>query len=153
MYGERAPMKDTIICDIDGTLADCTHRRHFVEMNPPDWDAFCREELVLRDRCIEPTRLILGLFHREGYRIVLCSGRRNKYRDVTSKWLVFNDVRFDALMMRGDDEFIPDEQLKEIWLHRYGVERVAFVIDDRKKVVEMWRRNGLLCFDVAGYEG
>jgi hypothetical protein len=29
-----------ILVDIDGTLADCTHRLHHIQKQPKDWDAF-----------------------------------------------------------------------------------------------------------------
>jgi hypothetical protein len=41
------------------------------------------------------------------------------------------------------------EQLKEKWLKqaiKQGKE-IEMVFDDRKKVVDMWRRNGIFCFD------
>ena len=33
-------MKDIIVCDLDGTLANCEHRVHHVQNKPKNWDAF-----------------------------------------------------------------------------------------------------------------
>lgn len=33
-------MKPVIIFDIDGTLADCEHRRYFLNETPPNWKSF-----------------------------------------------------------------------------------------------------------------
>ena len=39
--------------------------------------------------------------------------------------------------------------LKQMWLDGIGVDNVAMVFDDRQQVVDMWRSNGLTCFQVA----
>ena len=56
-------------------------------------------------------------------------------------------VRF----MRPDGDYTPDEVLKRGWLESRPkiLERVFLVIDDRQKVVDMWREMGLTCFQVA----
>jgi hypothetical protein len=54
--------------------------------------------------------------------------------------------------MRKDDhseKFISDEILKENWLFDIGKKNIMCVFDDRDKVVNMWRRNGLTCLQVA----
>lgn len=40
-------------------------------------------------------------------------------------------------------------ELKAQWLAEYGKEKVYLVFDDRSSVVEMWRAQGLPCFQVA----
>jgi hypothetical protein len=44
---------------------------------------------------------------------------------------------------------MPDNDLKQMWLDTIGVDKVAMVFDDRNQVVDMWRSNGLTCFQVA----
>ena len=29
-----------VICDIDGTVADCSHRLHWIQSKPKNWKAF-----------------------------------------------------------------------------------------------------------------
>ena len=46
----------------------------------------------------------------------------------------------------------PDDVLKEGWLHQMEPgkrQRLVGVFEDRKCVVDMWRRNGVTCFQVA----
>jgi hypothetical protein len=45
--------------------------------------------------------------------------------------------------------FMPDNDLKQMWLDDIGVDNVAMVFDDRNQVVDMWRQNGLTTFQVA----
>jgi hypothetical protein len=47
---------------------------------------------------------------------------------------------------------MPDDELKESWLNNPEIidkNRVVAVFDDRDKVVKMWRKNGIPCFQVA----
>ena len=45
--------------------------------------------------------------------------------------------------------YLPDNDLKQMWLDNIGKDNVAMVFDDRNQVVDMWRQNGLTCFQVA----
>ena len=59
-------------------------------------------------------------------------------------------VWFDKLIMRPKKHhFMKDSDLKQMWLDSIGVDNVAMVFDDRNQVVDMWRKNGLTCFQVA----
>ena len=59
-------------------------------------------------------------------------------------------VPYDDLIMRPKQHhFMPDNDLKQMWLNDIGVNNVAMVFDDRNQVVDMWRKNGLTTFQVA----
>jgi hypothetical protein len=51
--------------------------------------------------------------------------------------------------MRPAGDFTKDEILKESWIKEYDLSEILCVFDDRSCVVEMWRRQGLTCFQVA----
>ncbi len=135
-----------IIFDLDGTLADCEHRRHFVvkpepecTCDPdgpyydgqscmmydynnwkPDWKSFY--EACDQDKNIQP---VLDMFRdlcRE-YEIQIWSGRCESVRDKTLKWLKQNcycfDEKQDVLKMRPIGDNTPDDELKERWLDEY----------------------------------
>ena len=57
-------------------------------------------------------------------------------------------------MMRGDDDYRPDWEVKQEMLDRMRDEGLdpKIAVDDRPSVVMMWRDNGLTCFDVGGWE-
>lgn len=149
----EAPKKmDAIIVDLDGTLADCEHRRHFV--HPPegekkDWLSFfkgCGEDAV-----VAPIHhLILAM--QDHCEVVLCSGRPEDHcRELTESWLVNNLGATFPLFMRPAGDSRQDSLVKEIILDfellpRYNI---LFTVDDRKQVVDMWRRRGLTCLQCA----
>ena len=85
---------------------------------------------------------------------MILSGRLKTTKDATRKWLDDNGVPFDILKMRPDNnqfKFLPDDDLKQGWLDSLFTDKdsIFAVFDDRQKVVDMWRRNGLTCFQVA----
>jgi len=127
-----------IICDIDGTLAEITDR------SPYDYTK------VKQDILKEPIASILEKFAGDLYTIILLSGREDSCRDDTLEWLADNGVDFDYLYMRktGDDrnDAIIKKELFEAHVEKNF--QVFFVLDDRNRVVDLWRSLGLTCFQV-----
>lgn len=148
-------MKDTIICDLDGTLANCEHRVHHVRNKPKNWDAFYAG--AIKDTTNFP---VLNLLHTYlsadagiNYHLIFCSGRPERCREDTEWWLQ-NVCHLSpdgyTLLMRKDGDYRADYIVKqEILDEHIDKSRVLFVLDDRQQVVDMWRRNGLTCFQVA----
>ena len=145
------PGPDVAVFDMDGTLADVTHRRGLVEGPSKDWEAFFTQ--CDQDR---PNRPVIEMSQMLGMScdIHVVTARRQKEAGVTEKWLQNYSVPYTALWVlrpdEGDDKYTPDVELKQRWLDQFeGKRRIAYVFDDRDKVVAMWRRNGLTCFQVA----
>lgn len=137
-------MKQLVLFDIDGTLADIEHRRHYVQCNKPDWGKFFKH---MGDDA--PNAPVVGLYNAlkasGHYDLVIVSARPDDNRKITEQWLVWNGIEFDLLIMRPKGDFRPDTDIKkEILdqLHSEGRE-IAFVVDDRDCVVDMWRENGI----------
>ena len=106
------------------------------------------------DKPNQPVIKVAQMFKDSGFRIVILSGRLKTTKDVTKKWLENFNVPFDVLKMRPDNKqfkFMSDDDLKQGWLDTLftNKEDVFAVFDDRNKVVDMWRSNGLNVFQVA----
>lgn len=153
-------MKDTIICDLDGTLCNIEHRRAHVASTPKNWDSFFYG--IEDDSVNEAVHAVLmawlneeeqSSFKDEQRKVIFCSGRPERCRHDTNMWLInnYNGPVGDAyLHMRKDGDFRRDDIVKEEILNAHiDKDRVMFVLDDRQQVVDMWRRNGLQCFQVA----
>lgn len=92
----------------------------------------------------------------DGYAMLLTSGREDSKADRvrwrTEQALTWGGVGWDRLFMRPDGDPRSDEVVKE-WLYRTYIEpyyAVELVLDDRNRVVSMWReRIGLPCWQVA----
>jgi hypothetical protein len=163
------------IFDLDGTLALIDHRRHLVEApwiddsrdpngvmtkkkDPkfkPDWDEFFK--LCIKDSPNWPVIGTMMQLRACGCDVRIWSGRVDKVRAATLEWLhvwtTMQPYELDKmLVMRPGGDYRPDEQLKQKWLNALSPAdraRLVAVFDDRDKVVDMWRKNGVACFQVA----
>lgn len=129
------------IVDIDGTLA------HMSDRSPYHWHR------VGEDSLSPAVMAAVTAFAAspEKPAIVLVSGRDGVCRPETEQWLAEHRVPYTELHMRapGDnrkDSIVKAELFDRFVRHRY---RVVAVLDDRDQVVRMWRRMGLVCFQVA----
>ena len=145
-----------VIFDLDGTLALIDDRRRISTKSNGkiDWDIFFNPNNISLDKPNLPVIKVAQMFKDQGFRIVILSGRLKTTKDATRKWLNDNGVPFDVLKMRPDNnsfKFTPDDDLKQWWLDSLFTDTsdIFAVFDDRQKVVDMWRRNGLTCFQVA----
>lgn len=135
----------TVIFDIDGTLADCTHRLHHVTGARRDYAAFFAG--IPEDSCYSEIIDLLWILSKAGNQIVLCSGRPDSHRTETEQWLLNYEIRWDELYMRAAGDYRPDHVVKAELLHAMREEGYEpwLVIDDRPSVVRMWREQGLTC--------
>lgn len=145
-------MKKWVIFDLDGTLADIEDRRQrSITVNGKmNWDVFFDPELITLDLPNGAVITMACTLKEAGYNIAIFSGRSDRTKDATIKWLSDWNVPYDKLVMRMDGSYKPDERLKSDWLDRHlDIDDVLCVFDDRDKVVNMWRERGLTCMQVA----
>lgn len=149
-------MMKTVIFDLDGTLALIDTRRKIAtkDNGKMDWDKFFDPTYIRLDRPNYPVIDTLKLFSEKGLNIVIFSGRSEVTKEATEEWLDRYNIPFDTLRMRptsNEFKFMRDDDLKEGWLNELfpDTKDIFAVFDDRNKVVEMWRRNGITCFQVA----
>lgn len=127
-----------IICDIDGTLALSTGRNIF------DWSK------VHTDEVNHMVARVINLFKKEGYKILITTGRDGECEEQTKKWLKDNLIDFDEYYTRpaGNNEkdcIIKERIYRQEILLKYNV---ILCLDDRNQVVETWRKLGLECWQV-----
>ncbi len=159
--------KDIIVFDLDGTICDITHRLKYVQNDPPDWDTFFK-------KCVDDVpkewavKLAVGMAH-VGLEIVVVSARSQVVLKETQEWFDkhwgsygFVDKNRTACgglynyklnLIRPDKDYTPDDKLKRDWLNASGIkDRILFVVDDRTRVVDMWRAEGLTCLQCDRWE-
>lgn len=136
----------SILVDIDGTLALRNGR------GPFDWAK------VSTDLPNEPIVQLVENLAWQGYHVVFMSGRKDTgdCRKDTIQWLKDNlsflkQTDVPELYMRHEDDGRSDDDVKyELFdWHIRNHYDVAWVIDDRDRVVKMWREIGLTCLQVA----
>lgn len=170
--------QDCIVVDLDGTLCNVEHRRHFVRppanttvapdgqmvnvlglLDPVDvtqelpkfkknWAGFFKG--IAED---EPNKWCVDIVKKfaDTHRIVFASGRDDNHKKITVEWLK-KHLDYDLgthydLYMRNRHDSRHDYLVKEILLDFEILTRFKpyFMIDDRKQVVDMWRRRGFVC--------
>lgn len=137
---------EAIICDMDGTLSDPTHRRHWLEQK--NWEEFY--SLCNLDPVHSHISKIIQSMHFK-YQIIIVTGRPLAHAEATHSWLFENGIPWDDFACRKDGDFRQDYIVKEEILNEYILPRYnpIFALDDRKQVVDMWRRRGIPCLQVA----
>lgn len=130
-----------VIVDIDGTVAHVTDRKHW------DW------KKVSSDVPNAPVVDYVRMVHEFGARVIYMTGRSEVCRRDTEVWLEEHvGVPYEMLLMRPvsavrtRDDHVKYGQFKESVQGSY---RVHSVLEDRTRVVEMWRALGLTVLQVA----
>lgn len=123
--------------DVDGTLA----LRDDTVRGPYD------ETLVGTDRLHVAVAELARLIDAGGDAVVILSGRQESARIQTETWLTFLNVPFADLHMRRFRDQRPDDVVKaELFdVHVRRRWNVRGVVDDRNRVVALWRSIGLTC--------
>lgn len=133
--------KHVIIVDLDGTLCNVEHRRHFIDKK--DWTSFY--EHLVDDEPNEWCRHLIARFDQN--EVLFVSGRPDTYRKETLKWLDDRGYGGIPVFMRKEGDYRQDAVVKEE-IYREHIEpyyNILFCVDDRQQVVDMWRRIGLVC--------
>jgi hypothetical protein len=89
-----------IFCDVDHTVSDAAWRQGIWAAQR--WDEYYLE--AEKDPPIEPMIRMIQLLHHDGNRIIGSTARPEKWRNLTMKWLIRNNVPFDDLFMRGPND-------------------------------------------------
>jgi hypothetical protein len=133
-----------------------------------DWDVFFNPENIHLDEPNLPVIKMAQMFAQDGFKIIIFSGRNDRSFHTTKEWLLRYNVPHNLLVMRPDKfqssswpvargnpatsdmKFMSDEILKKKMLDTFlNKDEVFLVVDDRDKVVKMWRDLGLNTFQVA----
>lgn len=127
-----------VICDIDGTLADLSDRDPM------------RTDLSDSDT---PNPAILEILNRfkADYKLIFITGRHEKYKLITEQFISKCGITDYLLFMR--EAALPDLEdavLKQdiYFSHVHPFFDVLFVLEDRARVVDMWRSTGLKTLQV-----
>lgn len=146
-------LKNIVVCDIDGTVADCEHRKHYLGVDKKDWKGFFSE--MEHDT---PRHDIYQKAYEEAVandgELIFVSARPEDYRAQTEAWLRGHGMDHLHLIMRPKNDKRPDTEVKENIYQKYLAKyNIVKVFDDRPSVIRMWQSHGLDVVDCGnGYE-
>jgi uncharacterized HAD superfamily protein len=147
-------MRDAVIFDIDGTLADVDEFLHHLVHRPDsprDWEGF--HTAVGEAKVKQDVLSMLHLYQMRGVHIILLTSRNVEWHGETVAWLKRNNIDYDVLMMRskGDRRSAPEfkeDRFKKImqdW-------NIVQVFDDHPGVCGVAEEIGIPVTKVPGYE-
>lgn len=133
-------LPDAIIVDLDGTIFDCTGVRSPYDETKYHLD---RPKMQVIERVRDHA-------YELGHKVIFVSGRHEDGREVSEQMLNKHvKVPIEGFFMRyergTEDSVIKAELFNR---HIRGKYNIVAVYDDRDRVVEMWRRLGLLVLQV-----
>jgi uncharacterized protein (DUF2141 family) len=135
-------LRECVIFDLDGTFAFLGERSPYDASTAEDDELNAAVHFVYEAiRAGKPETAI-----------VVISGREDRWRAETERWLARHGIVCDSLFLRRGGDRRRDTVVKrEIYeRHIAGVYAVRVVFEDRDQVVKLWRDElGLPCFQVA----
>jgi len=152
-----------VIFDLDGTLALCDHRRHYVSGPVKNWDAFFAE--CDKDTVNEPVARLFR-FYRDSpsHRVWILSGRSGTEETFSktigrlddndllpSKMGATGHSGENRIAVRQHGDKRHDVEVKREMIDQLGLtpENTEIVFDDRNSMVAAWRLWRFQCCQVA----
>lgn len=128
------------VLDIDGVLADVRHRLHHIGPPAKDWERF------FTAAADDPPLAVgtdLARELQERHEVLYLTGRPERTRTLTERWLSEHGLPAGTLLMRPDGDHRPARMFKLECLRALRASRdVALVIDDDPEVVDQLRADG-----------
>jgi phosphoglycolate phosphatase-like HAD superfamily hydrolase len=135
--GELPPVA---VFDLDGVLADARHRLHYLSGRPRNWNAFFSS--AEHDPLLERGAALLHDLASSA-EIVYLTGRPERNRAMTQRWLAAHGLPPARLLMRRNTDHRPARYFKREALRQLATRRkVAVVVDDDPLVVDLLRAEG-----------
>lgn len=143
-------MSAAVLVDMDGTLVDVSHLRHFVEGPGKDFDSFHKLSLDA-----PPHDWVVSEVNQWAmtHKILIVTARNTKYDDVTWAWLDRNGVAFDKLYSRGLKDFRADYEVKKDILQKVKDDGFTpvWAYDDNPNTFPLWANAGIPTTIVPGW--
>ena len=135
--GDRRPLA---VFDVDGVLADVTHRLHHLRARPQRWERFFqaadRDPLLVEGA----DRLRAALLDHD---VLYLTGRPERTRRLTERWLARHGLPTGPLLMRDDHDSRPARWMKREVLRGLSASReIVSVLDDDPAVVAVLEADG-----------
>ena len=151
LKSKKAPCLElAFIFDVDGVLADNTHRQGLLHQEGKTARQ-CWKEFFLagdNDPAYPDTLHLAKALQTYGFKILLLTGRSGEYFTQLENWLMALEFLPDEIYMRSRTDFRKDWEIKEeaylkLIAPRY---KVLGVFEDNTACVKMWRGRGITCY-------
>ena len=133
--------KKIVICDIDGTVANNDHRQHLLK-GFKTWDLFFNA-LDKDTPILEVIEYVLKLYS-NGKKIVFITGRPERFRKPTLRWLSrYFDFELNVFMRENNDIRHKKLVKKDIFTNNFNSEQIYIAIENDLELIDLWKSLGL----------
>lgn len=152
-----------VIVDIDGTVADLTHRLHYIkDKDNKDWENFydkMTDDTPIAgaaEYIVSELAKLVDLDTKLHF--IFVTGRRDTHRAQTVEWLEKHcplaAPGYYTLIMRRAGDTRTDVEVKEE-IYDIGIAPTRDVVaafEDRPRIIELWKRKGIPTFKMGNWE-
>lgn len=144
---------EVVIMDLDGTLANGSHRLHLLPTKDMHLTETWREfnAAAKDDAPIANTIEMFNALIRGGKTGVVLTGRSGEFLSDAVHWLSSHKCHYDFLVMRGAEDNRKDTVIKEEFLRAVGLDRILCAFDDSPAVIAHFRSMGITTYAVTEY--
>lgn len=140
-----------VIIDIDNTLC-ISNERFALALKPngkTDWDIAHRVDLIEKDKPNYPMIDLAKKYKKDGFEVIVLTGRPESVEKVTKEWLEKYSVEYDQLIMRNrSSHFLKAPVFKEKVYKTIIKSDVFCAYDDDEDIIQMWNSLGITAFKV-----
>jgi hypothetical protein len=136
-----------ILLDIDHTIANSFHRDSMIGAVP--WDDY--HAAAKDDKPFLKVVNLINSLSSVGYIIIGVTGRNEKFRRLTLDWFLKNHIDIDELLMRPDDNFIKNGEMKKTLItERFNGDfrQIHFLIDDNEDAILEFYKLGITTLQI-----
>jgi HAD superfamily, subfamily IIIB (Acid phosphatase) len=138
-----------ILLDIDHTISNAFWRDRMIGAQP--WD-----EYHAASKDDKPFRNVVNFINSlsaMGYTIIAVTGRNEKFRTLTLNWFLKHRIDVDDLLMRPDDNFTKNAELKMELIKKLKLSEIHFAIDDNEDACIAFQKLGITSLQIRNISG
>jgi hypothetical protein len=136
-----------VLLDLDHTIANSFWRDSMIGVN--SWDEY--HEASKDDKPFKIITRLVNSLAAMNYVIIGITGRNEKFRQLTTKWLLEHRIDVDELLMRPDGDFSKNGDVKtKLIENRFkgNYKLIQFLIDDNEDTIRIFQLLGITTLQV-----
>lgn len=130
------------LVDLDHTMSNAFWRDPMIGNLP--WDDY--HESSKHDKAFPKMIALIQAIIENGDLVIAITGRTEKHRGITVNWLLDHHILIHDLLMRPDDEFLKNAEMKVKLVSIYfnnTFDNIGFLIDDNEETCLAFQKIGI----------
>jgi hypothetical protein len=140
-------MSKFILIDLDHTVSNAFWRNSMIGVNT--WDEY--HEQSKNDKPFTRVIMLINSLGSVGYEIIGLTGRNEKFRQLTTNWLLANKADIDELLMRPDGNFEKNGPMKIALIEerfKKNYKDIHFLIEDNDQTIQDFYNIGIATLQI-----